>query len=67
MLVARKHAVVGHFGDVPASEVGELAASEAVPATALEVRSEVGRVVDDLRQIAEPELNRSVRHDKSPT
>ena len=67
MLVARKHAVVGHFGDVPASEIGELAASEAVPATALEVRSEVGRVVDDLRQIAEPELNRSVRHDNSST
>ena len=51
MLVARQHTVVGHVGDVLASEVGELPASEAVPSPALQVRGEMRRVVDDLRQV----------------
>ena len=51
MLVARQHTFVGHVGDVLASEVGELPASEAVPSPALQVRGEMRRVVDDLRQV----------------
>ena len=39
--------------DGPPSEVAELPASEAVWAPALQVRSEVRRVVDNLRQITE--------------